>query len=56
LLRKRAFSFSVEALYNLVPEGGVIQVSLWGFPFVEPATMRSFYTAKGMRKFQEPLR
>ena len=26
----------LESLYNLVPEGATIQVSLWGFPFIEP--------------------
>ena len=30
-----ALEKKLESLYNLVPEGGVLQVSLWGFPFVE---------------------
>ncbi len=31
-----ALEKKLESLYNTVPEGGVIQVSLWGFPFIEP--------------------
>lgn len=30
-----ALEKKLESLYNLVPEGATVQVSLWGFPFVE---------------------
>ena len=33
----QALEKKLESLYNLIPEGAVLQVSLWAFPFIEPA-------------------